>query len=116
MFNSRRFVGHTPEKAVEVTSLFAAHVGKRKLVKMPPALIKSFLRGQPVHGALQACKGVEKFLQFYAEFVELHENDFSERRRDRLEGSIVRCRGAVSTVRREKSALRKELTIVSTLL
>ncbi len=105
-----------PEKAVKVTSLFAADVGERKLVKMPPALIKSFLRGQPVHGALQACKGVEKFLQFYREFVELHKNDFSERRRERLEGNIARCRSAVSTVRREKPALRKELTIASTLL
>ncbi len=83
---------------------------------MPPALVKSFLRGQPVHGALQACKGVEKFLQFYAEFVELHENDFSERRRERLEGNIARCRSAVTTVRREKAALRKESTIVSTML
>ena len=103
-------------KAVKVTSLFVADVGERKLVKMPPALVKSFLCGQPVHGALQACKGVEKFLQFYGEFVELHENDFSERRRERLEGNIARCRSAVSTVRREKPALRKESTIASTLI
>ncbi len=96
-----------------MTSLFASDVGERKLVKIPPALVKSYLRAQPVHGALNACKAVEKFMQYYAEFVELHENDFSERRRERLEGNIARCRNAVSTVRKEKSAQRKESTIVS---
>ncbi len=53
-------------------------------------------------------------MHYYAEFVELHENDFSERRREGLEGNIARCRNAVSTVRRKKSAQRKESTIVST--
>ncbi len=96
-----------------MTSLFASDAGERHIVKIPPALVKSFLREQSVHGALQSCKSVEKFLQFYAEFIELHENSLSERRRERLEGNITRCRNAVAAVRKEKSAQRKESVIVS---
>ena len=59
-------------------------------MKVPPALVKAYLRNQPVHGALQACKAVDKFFHYCSEYVELREHDFSERRRERVENNIQR--------------------------
>ena len=83
------------------------------IMKIPPTLVKSFIWEQSVHGAIQTCKSVEKLLQLYAEFIELHENNLFERRRERLEGNITHCHNAVATTQKEKSAQRKELVIVS---
>ncbi len=58
---------------MEVTSLFAPDVADRKLVKIPPVLIKGFLRGLPTHGSLNACKAIDRFLTFYEEKIEVLE-------------------------------------------
>ena len=100
------------EGAMEVTSLFAPYVADRMLFKIPPALIKGFLRGLPTHASFNACKALNRFLTFYEEKIEMLENVVTEAFRKRTERNIARCRKAVKTIRTERSGQSREEILV----
>ncbi len=91
------------EGTMEVTSLFAPYVADRMLFKIPPALIKGFLRGLPTHASLNACKAVDRFLTFYKERIEMLDRGVSRARRAQHcllpQGSQNHPDGAVRTVK-----------------
>ena len=97
---------------MEVTSLFAPDVANKKLVKIPPALIKGFLRGLPTHASLNACKALDRFLFFYEENIEMLKNVVTEAFCERAERNIARCRKAVKTIRTERSGQSREEILV----
>ncbi len=97
---------------MEIASLFAPDVADRRLVKIPPALIKGFLRGLSTHASLNACKAVDRFLTFYEEKIEMLENVMTEAFRERAERNIARCRKVVKTIRTERSGQSREEILV----
>ncbi len=101
---------------MEIASLFAPNVADRRLVKIPPALIKGFLRGLPTHGSLNACKAIDRFLTFYEEKIEVLENVVSEAFCELAEQNITRCRKAVKAIRMERSGQSREEILVSKFL